>query len=74
MLWAALRQGFGEGTWAEAFCSESCLAAILPRNDFLVYRPTTDLKVNFAPRWLGRCQPVLAFHPCSYRDEGCGRN
>ena len=44
LLWAALRLGFlAEGAWADAF-QENCLAAHLPRDDFLVLRPTTNLQ------------------------------
>ena len=42
LLWAALRQGFGEGSWAEWFKDE-CTVANLPRSDFLVLSPTVDL-------------------------------
>ena len=43
MVWAALKRGFGECVWADAF-QESCSRAHLPKNDFLVLRPTVDFK------------------------------
>ena len=44
LLWAALRQGFStELAWAEGF-SAGCEEAGLPKGDFLVLRPTLDLK------------------------------
>ena len=43
MLWATLRRGFGDCIWANDF-EEVCRRVGLPKDDFLVFRPTTDLK------------------------------
>ena len=62
MLWAALREGFGKGAWGQCF-EDACAEAGLPRSDFLVLRPTADLKnfTSFPAGWAdaNRCLHAL---------------
>jgi hypothetical protein len=43
LVWAALRMGFGLGEWVSPFVAALSEAG-LPRDDFLVLRPTVDLQ------------------------------
>ena len=64
LSWAALRRGFGADVWADTFQS-ACEAARLPRDDFLVLRPTSDLKgfTKYPADWAdaSRCLHALLF-------------
>ena len=54
MLWAALRSGFKEEVaWTAAFIQALCEAG-LPKQDFLVLRPTSDFKefTNHPATWV----------------------
>ena len=43
LKWACLRAGFGKSNWGSEFCA-ACVEASAPGPDFLLRRPTTDLK------------------------------